>query len=258
MPIITLTTDFGLNDWFVGTMRGVILGVAPRTSVVDITHGTPSGDIRAGAFVLAAAYRYFPRRTIHVAVIDPGVGGSRAGIVVQTADYFFVAPDNGVLSLALSRERIKAVRRLQNEAYFLQPVSRTFHGRDVFARVAAHLSRGVPPSRLGPTQSDFVRLSWPSPKRERNAVKGEIVYIDGFGNAITNIPTEQSGQPQTHQVSVRGQTACPVKHCYEEAEAGQLTAISGSSDFLELAVRNGSAARVFRLKVGDPVTVRSS
>jgi len=256
MPIITLTTDFGLDDWFVGAMKGVILGLAPRTSIVDLTHGIPSGDIRAGAFALAAACRYFRRGSIHVVVVDPGVGGNRAGIVVQTADYFFVAPDNGVLSLALSREQIKGVRRLENEGYFLRPVSHTFHGRDVFAPVAAHLSRGVPVSRLGPAQSDFIRLVWLSPKCERNVIKGEIVYLDRFGNAITNIPTEQLGRPETLKVSVRGQPTCPVRSCFEKAAPGQLAGIPGSSGFLELALKNGSAEERFGLKVGDSVTVR--
>ncbi len=149
MRAITLTTDFGLGDWFVGTMRAVILGIHPRANVVDITHGIPPGDIRAGAFALMASCRFFPRGTVHVAVVDPGVGSRRRAIAVRSANHFFVGPDNGVLSWALGLEEIKTIRLLENPEYFLAPVSRTFHGRDIFAPVAAHLSRGLRASRLG-------------------------------------------------------------------------------------------------------------
>src|SRR6266567_2035307 len=158
MRVITLTTDFGLSDWFVGSMKGVIFRINPRTTVVDLTHDLPPGDIRAGAFALAAAYRYFPKGTIHVAVIDPGVGTKRRAIAAQTADYFFVGPDNGVLSWALQRERIKAIRALENKTYFLQPLSQTFHGRDIFAPVAAHLTAGLAIRKLGRAVSAFVHL----------------------------------------------------------------------------------------------------
>src|SRR5439155_1715804 len=144
MTMLTLTTDFGLSDWFVGTMKGVILSLEPRAQVADITHAIPAGDIRAGAFALAVSYKFFPKKTVHVAVVDPGVGGPRRAIAVQTADYFFVGPDNGVLSLALMGEKIVAVHRLTNGTLFLQPVSQTFHGRDVFAPVATRLGQGLP------------------------------------------------------------------------------------------------------------------
>ena len=253
MRLITLTTDFGFQDWFVGAMKGVILGIAPRTRVVDLTHGIPRGDIGAGAFALAAACQCFPPDTIHVAVVDPGVGGPRAGIAVQTASHVWVGPDNGVLSIALQQEKIRSVRRLENDAFFRHPVSRTFHGRDLFAPVAAHLSRGVPISRLGPAQADLVRLPWPSPKRQGNRWRGEIVYIDRFGNAITNLPTDPFGERGRLTVSVRRQTDCPVMRCYEEGPAGQLIGVCGSAGFLELAVKNRSAAEAFQLMIGDAV-----
>src|SRR5208283_126339 len=164
MNLITLTTDFGTRDWFVGTMKGVILSRCPRAAIVDITHEIPAGDIRAGAFALAAGCRFFPKGTVHVAVVDPGVGSARHAIVVQTANYFFVGPDNGVLSFALAKEKIKTIRRLENKGIFLQPVSCTFHGRDIFAPVAARLCRGFPIHKLGPLQKDFVRLPWPEPR----------------------------------------------------------------------------------------------
>ena len=187
MSVITLTTDFGTRDWFVGTMKGGIVGLAPGTTVVDLTHDLPPGDIRGGAFVLAAGCRFFPKGAVHLAVVDPGVGSGRKAIAVQTDKAVFVGPDNGVLSWALAKERIRAIHGLENEAFFLQPVSRTFHGRDVFAPVAAHLSRGVPIQKFGPALKDFVRLAWPEARVRRGGVEGEVVYIDRFGNAITNL-----------------------------------------------------------------------
>ena len=187
MQLITLTTDFGLTDWFVGTMKGVILGIAPRATIVDITHQIPAGDIRSGAFALLGSYRFFPKGSVHVAVIDPGVGSERKAIVAETDNYFFIGPDNGVLSWTLPKERIKTIRALENEHYFLHLISGTFHGRDIFAPVAAHLASGVPTRKLGPVSKGFMRLPWPEPKRARNRIEGEIVYIDRFGNAITNL-----------------------------------------------------------------------
>src|SRR3989442_15159550 len=182
MQLITLATDFGFSDWFVGTMKGVILGIAPRAAIVDITHEIPAGDIRAGAFALRASYRFFPKGTVHVVVVDPGVGSERKAIVVETDNYFFIGPDNGVLSWALAKERIKTIRALENEHYFLHPISGTFHGRDIFAPVAAHLASGVPTRKLGPVSKDFMRLPWPEPKRARNRIEAKIVCIDRFGN----------------------------------------------------------------------------
>ena len=187
MQIITLTTDFGLQDWFVGTIKGVILHTNPRARIIDITHGIPAGDVRGGAFALLACYKFFPKGAVHVVVVDPGVGGDRNAIAVQTADYWFVGPDNGVLSFALAREKINSIRRLDNTNYLLEPVSHTIHGRDVFAPVAAHLSRGIPIHRLGRAQRDFVRIPWPEPRVRRGCVEGEVIYVDHFGNAITNV-----------------------------------------------------------------------
>ena len=264
-----------MQDWFVGTMKGVILGIAPRAAIVDLTHEIPAGNIRAGAFALAASYRFFPKGTVHVAVVDPGVGGARKAIVVQTANYLFVGPDNGVLSLALAREKIKSVRRLENANYFLQPVSHTFHGRDIFAPVAAHLSRGVPIRKVGPAQKDLVRLSWPQPRVRRNQIDGEVVFIDRFGNAITNIQNT-SLRPKTAVVPGRRpalrstsvytkntggevffgrRRVCQVKVFYQSVPTGRAVAVPGSSGFLEIAVNGGSAAKRFGLKVGDRVKI---
>jgi S-adenosylmethionine hydrolase len=258
MGLITLTTDFGANDWFVGAMKGVIFGINPQATLVDITHNLCRGDIRAGAFALMASHRFFPKHTVHVAVVDPGVGSERNAIAVQTADYAFVGPDNGVLSWALRHEKVRTIRRLENAKFFLQPVSRTFHGRDIFAPVAAQLSKGLSFAKLGPEQSDYVRLPWPEPKRSHREVAGEVLYIDYFGNAITNLSGESllasglgDGRVYAGRKVIRG-----LKHFYQHAREGELLAIVSSSGFLEIAINGGSAAKTLRLKVGDPVTVQ--
>lgn len=256
MQIITLTTDFGTQDWFAGTMKGVILGIAPRAAIVDITHDIPAGDIRAGAFALAAGYQFFPKGTVHVAVVDPGVGGARKAIAVQTANYFFVGPDNGVLSPALAREKIKTVHRLENTNYFLRPVSHTFHGRDIFAPIAAHLSRRVSIRKLGAAQKDFTGLSWPQPRVQRNRIEGEIVFIDRFGNAITNIESAVLNAPNHLEVLAGRKRLCPVRTFYQSVPVSRAVAVPGSSGFLEIAINGGSAARRFGLKVGDRISVR--
>jgi hypothetical protein len=258
MRIITLTTDFGTKDWFVGTMKGVILGIHPEALVVDITHDVSHGDIRGGAFALAASYPFFPRGTIHLAVVDPGVGGSRSALVVQTADYLFVGPDNGVLSWALRQEKIKAIRKLENEKFFLRSISQTFHGRDVFSPVAAHLGKGVAVEKFGPAQKQLVTLLWPKPRRTRREVAGEVLYIDRFGNAITNIRSEflDGFDRASCRVFLRHKAVAPLKQFYGEVPAGQVACVTSSSGFLEIAVNGGSAAEKLKLNVGDAVEVR--
>jgi len=254
-----LTTDFGGADWFVGTMKGVLLGLQPRAHLVDITHEIPAGDIRAGAFALAASHGFFPRGTVHVAVVDPGVGSRRRAIAVQTMNYVFVGPDNGVLSLALAREKIKAVHQITNEQLFLHPVSSTFHGRDIFAPAAANLSKGLPLGKLGAPIKEFVKLSWPEPQRSANSIKGEIVYIDRFGNAITNIgnATLTSRVEGSCEIIVRGKRLCALQGFYQAVPRGDPVAVPGSSGFLELAVNGGSAAKKFKLKVAERVILRA-
>jgi S-adenosylmethionine hydrolase len=257
MSIITLTTDFGLNDWFVGTMKGVVLRLNPRATVVDITHDVLSGDIWAGAFALAASYRFFPRRTVHVAVVDPGVGSERAAVAVRTADYFFVGPDNGVLSLALRRESVQAIHRLENEKYFLHPISRTFHGRDIFAPVAAHLSRGVACVKLGSARKDMERLDWPEIRQDRYGLHGQVVYVDRFGNAITNVSNELFGQRHNPWTVWRGaKRLCVVEAFYQAVAKGERVAVPGSTGFLEIAINGGNAALEFGLKKGSKLTLR--
>jgi S-adenosyl-L-methionine hydrolase (adenosine-forming) len=250
MNLITLTTDFGTRDWFVGSMKGVILGVNPQAVVVDITHEIPPGNIRAGAFALAASCRCFPRNSVHVAVVDPGVGNQRAAIVVKTSDYCFVGPDNGILSLALAREKVLEIWQAENENYFHQPVSHTFHGRDIFAPVAAHLTHRVLMDSLGPPLKDYVKLDWPKPQSVGELLRGEIVYIDHFGNAISNI---ESPEKSAGTVRVPDKVQCDLKKFYQEVPAGQPLAVLGSTGYLEIAVNGGNAAQTYSLKLGDPV-----
>jgi S-adenosyl-L-methionine hydrolase (adenosine-forming) len=260
MKLITLTTDFGVGDWFVGTMKGVIASLAPKVAVVDLTHGVSPGDIRAGAFALAAAYAYFPAGTIHVAVVDPGVGSRRGALAVKTARYLFVGPDNGVLSWAMRGEEVIAVHALENERFFLDTLSRTFHGRDVFAPVAAHLSRGVAIRRLGRPRADWVRLPWAEPRKTRQGLAGEILYVDRFGNAITNIDAARVGSlaGPSGRLTVwrKGKPLCAVAGFYGAVSPGKPVGIVGSSGFLEVAVNGGSAAERLRLRIGDLLEVR--
>jgi S-adenosylmethionine hydrolase len=259
VSVITLTTDFGTSDWFVGTMKGIIAGIAPRCTVVDLTHDLPPGDIRGGAFALAASHRFFPKGTIHVAVVDPGVGSRRKAIAVQTANGVFVGPDNGVLSWALAKEKLKAIHALENEACFLKPVSQTFHGRDIFAPVAAHLSREVPIQKLGPALKEFVRLAWPEPRVQRGGLEGEVVYIDRFGNAITNLEgrlLEGSGRASC-EVHGKRRWNCPLKTFYQAVPPKRPVALVGSSGFLEIAVNGGSAEKVLSLRIGTRVVLRA-
>jgi S-adenosylmethionine hydrolase len=248
MNIITLTTDFGTRDWFVGSMKGVILGVNPHAMIVDITHEISAGDIRAGAFAVMASYRCFPRNTVHVAVVDPGVGSGRAAIVVRTADYYFVGPDNGVLSWALAKEKIVEIWQIENQTYFRQPVSRTFHGRDIFAPVAARLTQRILMDSLGRKLNDYAKLDWPNTDVIGGVLRGEIIFIDRFGNAITNI---ESPAKSTARVRVPGKLECAIKSFYQEVPHGQPLAIVGSAGFLELSVNGGNAAQTFGLKLGD-------
>lgn len=257
MNIITLTTDFGLADAFVGAMKGVILARAPRATIVDLTHGVAPGDLRAGAFALLTGCRCFPKGTVHVAVVDPGVGSARRAIAVRTRDYWFVGPDNGVLSWALARETVRSVRLIANARLWRRPVSRTFHGRDVFAPVAAHLARGGSLGNVGPEVEDYVRLPWPAWRAADGVITGEVLVVDCFGNAITNIPEAglPAGMPAGFVWAGR-RRLCPVEACYAAVPSGQAVAVFGSSGFLEIAVNGASAAARFGLRPGSRVTLR--
>jgi len=258
--VVTFTTDFGLNDVFVGVMHGVVLHVHPETSIVDICHSVASYDVLEGAWTIAQAYRYFPPRTVHVVVVDPGVGSLRRPILAETEDYVFVAPDNGVLSLVEAREAKFVVRHITAERYFVQPVSHTFHGRDIFAPVAGWLSKGVAPEEFGTEISDYVRL--PVPQVERigaNTLRGVVMKVDKFGNLITSIgiqdvPGLLTDSPPPIKVLIADLTISQLCRAYAEGGEG-VFAILGSSGYLEIAARQASAAEKLGAGVGTPVGV---
>lgn len=259
--IVTFTTDFGLNDPFVGIMHGVVLNIHPEASLVDISHAVASYDVFDGAWTIAQAYRFFPPRTVHVVVVDPGVGGTRRPIIVETDDYVFVAPDNGALSLVEMREQKFTVRHVTAERYFLQPVSQTFHGRDVFSPVAGWLSKGVAPAEFGPEISDYVRLALPAVERiGETSLRGLVLKVDKFGNLITNIseqdtPALFAPTPPTVSILIAGQTITRVCRSYSEGAEDEFFAIVGSSGYLEIAARQVSAAEKLAAGVGTPVGV---
>jgi S-adenosyl-L-methionine hydrolase (adenosine-forming) len=259
MSVVTLTTDFGLQDWFVGTMKGVILSTHREAQIIDITHEVPPGNIQTGAFALAASYRFFPKRSIHVAVVDPGVGTDRPAIAVATQNYFFLAPDNGVLSFALAHESIRSIHRLENRKYLGAVMSCTFHGRDVFAPVAAHLAEGTAIQKFGEPLLDYVRLPKQTPRITREYIEGQVVYVDRFGNAITNISerqVEDFGAKFTGLAIGRRKPLIELGHCYQDVPHGRPLGLVGSTGFLEIAVNGSSAARLFKLRIGSRVRLR--
>ncbi len=257
--VVTFTTDFGLSDPFVGIMHGVVLNIHPETTMVNVSHAVASYDVLDGALTIAQAYRFFPPRTVHVVVVDPGVGGDRRPILVETDNYVFVAPDNGVLSLVEAREPKFSVRHITAERYFLQPVSQTFHGRDIFAPVAGWLSKGVAAPEFGPEISDYVRLQLPAVERDGdNSLRGVVLKVDKFGNLITNIteqdaPTLFAAAPPAFRLLLAGQTITRMCRSYAEGGEGELVAIVGSSGYLEVAVRQASAAERLRARAGTAV-----
>jgi hypothetical protein len=259
--VLTFTSDFGLNDAFAGIMHGVVLKIEPETRIVDISHAIRSYDIADGAWTIVQAYRFFPPRTVHVVVVDPGVGSSRRPLVVETEDYIFVAPDNGVLSLIEAREPKFVVRHVTAERYFLQPVSNTFHGRDVFAAVGGWLSKGVAPAEFGPEISDYVRN--PAPQVERiseGSLRGMVIKVDKFGNLITNIgeldaPELFGSRAPAVRILIAGQTVTRVVRSYAEGADDEIFAIVGSSGYLEIAANRAAAAEKLGSGVGTPVGV---
>jgi S-adenosylmethionine hydrolase len=257
MSCVTLTTDFGEQDWFVGVMKGVLAVRAPQARVVDLTHGIAPGDVRAAAFALLNAYPYFPRRTVHLVVVDPGVGSARRGLAVRTTEFDFIAPDNGVLSWALERERIRSVRWIENEDLRLQPASATFHGRDIFAPAAAFLAAGGAFDRLGPLTDSPLLLPWSDPSVVNGGWVGEVVYVDRFGNAITNLHQPLSmAEPVRWLLHWAPGAHCALETCYSAVGKGEPVAVVGSCGFLEIAVNQGRASDQLGLKIGDRVELR--
>jgi len=254
-PIITLTTDFGLSDHFVGVMKGVILGIQPAAQLIDISHGVQPYEIADGAFTIAQAYRYFPKKTVHVVVVDPGVGSARRPLLAEMAGQYFVAPDNGVLSMVFAREKSK-VRHITSERYFLDPISRTFHGRDVFSPVAAHLAAGVTPAKFGKPIDDYIRAAFDKPAHTgKHTWTGTILKTDHFGNLATNFHIDHFPSIRTHAFALKigRQTVTRLALTFSECTPDELSVVVGSSGYLEVAASQASAAQTLGCGAGTPV-----
>ncbi len=260
-PIISLLSDFGLRDPYVAEMKAVILSICRDASIIDISHEIEKFNVRMGAFVLAQAARYFPRGTIHVAVVDPGVGTARRPIIVETERSLYVGPDNGLLILAAQNEGIRHVYEIANPRYMLKKVSRTFHGRDIFSPAAAHLAKGAEPSTFGPEIRDPVRPSFSSPEIRGETIIGEVIHIDGFGNLITNISEgnlKAFGISEGVNLHVQlGGRKMTLKLCssYDEAPRNKPLSIIGGTGFLEISVNRGDASKTLDANIGTSVVL---
>jgi S-adenosyl-L-methionine hydrolase (adenosine-forming) len=258
--VVTLTSDFGLKDPYVGEMKGVILGIAPNTVIVDVTHGVEKFNVRMGAFMLASATPYFPTGTIHIAVVDPSVGTSRRPIVVRTEHNFFIGPDNGLLTLAAEAEDIKSIYEITTRRLMLFHVSNTFHGRDVFAPIAAHLANGVPLEEVGRPVTEIVKPDFAKVTHTKEAVTGEVLHIDDFGNIITNI--RHRDLTELREATVEAEFSdhklqLKMSKAYAEAKPNEPLALIGSHNYLEIALNKGDAAAKYHTKPGDKVTLTS-
>ncbi len=259
--LITFTTDFGLNDHYVGTMKGVILNINPAAQVVDISNAVQSYVVLDGALTIVQAYKYFPSDTIHLVIVDPGVGTTRRPLIVTTEKHVFIAPDNGVLSFVYEREERVSVRHITASHYFLQPVSATFHGRDIFAAVAGWLSKGVEVAKFGDEISDYIRFAAPKPKPvNEKLLKGVVLKVDKFGNLITNItpndlPQLFAPEPPPFKVLIAKHEISKMTQSYADGTPGEVFVILNSMGFLEIASHRGSAAHLVGAGKGSDVGV---
>lgn len=259
--IISLLTDFGARDHYVGAMKGVMLGICPGAQLVDITHDIAAYEITEAAYALSQAWPCFPKGTVHLVVIDPGVGSSRRALVAQAHGQFFVAPDNGVLTMVLAADAKHRVREITAEAYFRKPVSRTFHGRDIFSPVAAHVAAGVPPAKFGKRIEDYLMLSLAKPVRTaRRGWTGAILKIDRFGNIITNFEWANfrwiAEIPFNMQVGLKYVNR--VASNYADIAPGEICAVEGSSGLIEVSAREASAAAMLGVGTGAPVELKGA
>lgn len=260
-PIVALLTDFGQEDFFVASLKGVILKINPAVQVVDITHYIPSFDIQSAGFVLYSCYRFFPEKTIFLIVVDPGVGSFRRIILVQSHNYFYVAPDNGVLSLILHTDKIKQIREVNNKKFWLTENSPTFEGRDKMAPVAAYLAQGVPCSEFGPPLKKYKEFKLRKPTVKSNEIRGGILYVDKFGNLITNIPSEllEKMKEKKSEKDVclvfKNQKINSYAQCYSGVDKGRLLFLAGSLGLVEIAAREESAAKKLGAKAGEEVRI---
>ncbi len=255
--IVTLLTDFGARDEYAGVMKGVILSLQPRAQVVDLCHEVPPGDIRKAGWLLEWSWRFFPAGTVHVVVVDPGVGSRRRILCCAHRGHLFLCPDNGILSLLLRNVRRPRLHSVSRRRYFLPEISDTFHGRDILAPAAARLLGGLEPGRLGPRVRSLVRLDWPLARRVSGGWEGEVVDTDRFGNAVTNIPAGRLGRSRAGwRVEAGGTEVGPIRRSYASVPQGDPLAAVGSRGFVEVAVSCGSAVERLGLSVGSPVRVR--
>ncbi len=248
--IITILSDFGIKDQYVASMRGVILTINPRLRIVDITHQIPKYNIRIASFILAQSTPTFPRGTVHMAVVDPGVGTKRLPIIIETKNYQFVGPDNGLLAAAVEQDKVVSIHKIENTKYMRQVVSSTFHGRDIFAPVAAHLASGVKVQKFGPRLEDFIKIEQMAPQFADGRVSCEVTAIDSFGNVVTNIPGGEIVKrlKQGERILVkfgRSELNLPFLQTYGEVREGEILSLVGSSTFLELGINHGNFAEKF-------------
>ena len=257
MPVITLLTDFGTQDEYVGVMKGVILTIHPSAIIIDITHHIAAQDIVQAAYILKSAYPYFPKGTIHVAITDPGVGSARAILAADINNYIFLAPDNGILSLLA--EDARKIVRVENFRYCLPTISRTFHGRDIFAPIAAHLSKGLAIGSLGSEVSPHAikQLSLPMSRISGDGITGEIIMTDRFGNMMSNIRAEDldSFADQNIEIIFKNKIVNGLSHSYSDVNPGKALAVIGSRGYVEIAVNCGNAAEYFDARSGEPVQI---
>ena len=267
MAVVTLLTDFGTADEYVGVMKGVLLSICPSVSVVDISHEIEPQDIMQAAYAIPAYVPFFPPGTIHIVVVDPGVGSQRSILAVRSSGHFFIVPDNGVLSFLLSEQKSDTIVRVSNSEYFLEPLSATFHGRDIFAALGGHMACGAKLERLGAriTMQDIVRLTdLKCQLSESGELVGKIVSIDRFGNLITNIDSIQlkafcgSAPSRQPRIRIGRRVICGLANTYADVEAGQPLALIGSRGYMEIALNCGSAYKQLNAHKGDPVNVMLS
>ncbi len=256
--MITLTSDFGLKDPYVGEMKGAILTINPKATIIDLTHDIEKFNIKMAAFTLASAVPYFPKDTVHLAVVDPGVGSGRRAILIKTKRAYFVGPDNGILMLAAQSQGIERIIELSNPNLMLPYTSNTFHGRDVFAPSAAYADKGVKLGEFGQEMKNPIELSFSQVQQINSALISEVIYIDGFGNIVTNI--KEKDMPNSKIVNIQlPEASMKVKigKAFADAKPNELIILVGSSGFAEIAINQGSAASKFSVKVGDKITVTS-
>lgn len=265
MSIITLLTDFGTEDAYVGIMKGVILSVNPSAVIIDITHHIDPHDLIETAYIIKSSYRYFPEGTVHVIVVDPGVGSDRAIVALEMMDHIFLAPDNGVLTLLMDEGKIDSIVRVENTRYFLESVSHTFHGRDIFAPTGAHLSKGMDIKKLGSCldKQDLVNLRIQKPYiSDKGELVGNIVSFDRFGNCISNIDMNdlkkfnEGDSARRLEIKIGKSTIKGLSHSYADVEFGRPFAIIGSFGYLEIALNKGNAKRYFGIAKEDNITLK--